>query len=144
MIEMAFYGRHIFGISRQKKSERAVVDAWYRYLDNLGLEAAQVNWETRNNLFIDLIATMAVDVGLRFDRNQITKSVYSPIAHGEAEKDEITLRKQLIAVMNGDAALKMAVTSFPVDTNALAAQIELQQKMAAALGDGALKVEMKP
>jgi hypothetical protein len=141
MIEMAFYGRRVFGVRHQKKSEREVVDAWYDYLDDLGVDPNQIDITRRTNLFIGLLFKMAADVGLRFDRMQITKSVYMPVAHGEAEMQEQELRRRALDVFSGTSPLKMEVTSFPVDPNALAAQIELQQKMSGALEDGALKIK---
>lgn len=144
MIEMAFYGRRPFGLFRwQTKAERAVVDAWYEYLDDLGLAADQIDVARRMNLFVTLLATMASAVGLRFDRMQITKSVYFPIAHGEQEREQNAIRRLLIGVLSGETPLKMDVTSLPVIQEALDAQLELHRKAASALSDGALKVEVK-
>lgn len=143
-IEMVFYGREVFGFRWQKESERAVVNAWYDYLDDLGVDVAQVDNARRTNLFIALLFTMATDVGLKFDRMQIGKSAYLPTAHGEAELEGLALRKRALELLNGNAALKMEVASFPVDPKALASQVELQQKLSAALDDGSLKVEIRP
>ncbi len=143
MIEMGFYGRHIFGMRRQTKSERAVCNAWYAYLDDLSLEASQVDFQRRLNLFVGLLFAVSADVGFDFDRNQITKSIYSPIGHANIEDEQNQLRKAMLDVVTGRAPIKMEDEKFPYDPATVAAQTDLQQKFANAMQDGALSVEIK-
>ena len=143
MIEMAFYGRRLFGVRRQTKTERSVYDAWRRYLEDLGGNPARVDMARRNDLFVALLSAVAVDVGFNFDRMQITQSVYLPVAHGEAENEQNQLRKAALDVATGRSPLKMRIESFPFMQTAVDAQVELQQKLAAALDDGALIVEVR-
>jgi hypothetical protein len=143
MIETAFFGRRAFGIRFQRKTERTVCNEWQEYLADLSLDIAQVNWPRRDGLFVDLLMSIATDVGFDFDRNHITQSVYSPFAHGEAEYEQTMLRKAMLEVVNGRVALKMNIEKFPFVQAAVDAQVDLQQKLAAALADGALVVEVK-
>lgn len=147
MIDLAFYGRHILGIHRRSKSEDAVISAWREYHEHLNVHAAddaQRIWNVRSDeLFTNLLFAMAADVGFKFDRVQLKKA-YSPVAHGELEEQQRDLRKHAIAILNGESSLKMEVTGFPIDQDALRAQIFAQEQLAAALNDrGALTVKIK-
>ena len=147
MIDLAFYGRYVFGIHRRSKGEDAVVSAWREYHDHLNTRAADDAlriWNVRSDeIFTNLLFAMAADVGYKFDRVQLKKGAYSPIAHGELEEQERALRLHAIGVLSGTSAIKMDVTSFPVDDDALQAQVALQGQLSAALdGRGALAVKI--
>jgi len=149
MIDLVFYGRRIFGIHRRSKAEAAVLDAWHEYLDRLNTKYEQESfalWVTKGDeLFVNLLFALAVDVGYRFDRVQLKKGAYSPIAHGELEFEQQRVRKLAIDLLSGVHPLKMEVTGFPIDPAALKSQLELQAKLAAALdGRGRLSVEVIP
>lgn len=148
MIDLAFYGQHIFGIHRRSKSEQSVIDAWREYHDHLNTkvdnDALRIWHINGDELFINMLFAMADDVGYKFDRVQLKKGSYSPIAHGELEDQQRALRKLAIDVLAGDTPLKMEVTSFPIHDEALKAQLELQSKLSSALGgSGALTVAVK-
>jgi hypothetical protein len=148
MIDLAFYGSRIFGISRRSRSEQAVIDAWREYHDHLGDkfdEESFAMWNTKGDeLFINLLFAIAKDVGFKFDRVQLKKGSYTPIAHGNLEYEQNAIRKLALKLLSGESSLKMDVASFPIDDEALKTQLELQRKLAAALdGDGALRVEVK-
>lgn len=147
MIDLIFYGRRILGIHRRSKTETAVLDAWHEYLDHLNTKYEKENlalWITKGDeLFVNLLYSLAVDVGYRFDRVQLKKGAYSPVAHGELEIEQQQLRKLAIDLFSGIQPLRMEVTSFPVHDEALRAQLELQAKLVAALdGRGQLSVEL--
>lgn len=149
MIDLIFYGRRILGIHRRSKTETAVLDAWHEYLDHLNTKYEKENlalWITKGDeLFVNLLYSLAVDVGYRFDRVQLKKGAYSPVAHGELEIEQQQLRKLAIDLFSGIQPLRMEVTSFPVHEEALRAQLELQAKLVAALdGRGQLSVELVP
>jgi hypothetical protein len=82
MIDLVFYGSHVFGIHRPRKTERAVVEAWREYHDHLGTqfaEGAGVVWNTKaDELFTNLLFAIATDARFKFDRVQLRKGVYSP------------------------------------------------------------------
>lgn len=144
MIDLAFYGRRLLGMHRPGTSEIAVTDAWHEYLDHLGGPADDAIWTTRGDeLFTNLLSAMAQDVGYTFDRVQLKKGAYSPLAHGELEKQQETVRNLVIDVLGGNRALKMQVTDFPFDDDATATQVDLQSKLLGALErDGALRVSL--
>lgn len=149
MIDLVFYGRQILGIHRRSKNETAVLDAWHEYLDHLNTKYEKENlslWIAQGDeLFVNLLFALAVDVGYRFDRVQLKKGAYSPIAHGELETEQQQVRKLAIELLSGVHPLKMEVTGFPIHEEALKSQLSLQAKLAAALeGRGQLSVEIVP
>jgi hypothetical protein len=149
MIDLVFYGRRILGIHRRSKTESAVLDAWHEYLDHLNTKYEKENlslWAAKGDeLFVNLLFALAVDVGFRFDRVQLKKGAYSPIAHGEFEFEQQQLRKLAIDLLSGEQPLRMEVTGFPINKEALKSQLDLQAKLAAALeGRGRLSVEVVP
>lgn len=89
MIDLVFYGTHVFGIHRRSKSERAVLDAWHEYHDHLGIKVdnnALPVWNTKAaELFTNLMFAIAQDVNYKFDRVQLKNSIYSPQAHENLE-----------------------------------------------------------
>jgi hypothetical protein len=133
MIDLVFYGHRVLGVPRRSRSEQAVLDAWHEYLDHLGTKADEKNqeiWNSRGEeLFVNLLFTIATDVGYKFDRVQLKKGAYSPVAHGNLELEQGILRQLAIRVFSGQQALKMDVSSFPVDETARNVQIEMQQKI---------------
>lgn len=149
MIDLVFYGRQILGIHRRSKTETAVLDAWHEYLDHLNTRYEQEEislWAAKGNeLFVNLLFALAVDVGYRFDRVQLKKGAYSPIAHGELELEQQRIRELAIDILSGTHPLKMEVTGLPIHEGALKSQLELQEKLAAALeGRGRLSVQVVP
>jgi hypothetical protein len=148
MIDLMFYGRRIIRFHYQTRTERAVLAAWREYHDHLNTkadDAMRVVWtSSAEELFIKLLSAIADDVRFKFDRVQLKKGWYSPVAHGELEAELLAIRKMLVQLLSGDRALKMDVASLPVDPDALQAQIALNKSLSAALtGQGALNVKVK-
>lgn len=148
MIDLVFYGQRILSIHRRSKAEQNVVDAWREYHDHLGIKADEKTlqlWHVKGDeLFVNLLFAMAEDVGYKFDRVQLKKGAYSPVAHGDLEYEESMLRKHALRVLSGEVPVKMAVSSFPVDEEAMKAQVELQRRLGDALaGRGVLAVEVR-
>lgn len=148
MIDLAFYGNRVLGSHRRSKSEQAVIDAWREYHDHLNTkaddEALRIWHVNGDELFTNLLFSMAENVGYKFDRVQLKKGAYSPIAHGELEDQQKALRNLTIGVLSGELPLKMEVTSLPLHEEALKSQLELQSKLSSALdGRGALSVVVK-
>ena len=144
MIDLVFYGRG----NRRSKSEQQVLDAWHEYHNHLNIKAddsALTVWAVDGDkFFTDLLVAIAQDVNYKFDRVQLKTSVYSPMAHGELEAELNATRNLTLELLTGKRALKMDVEKFPVDPDALKAQIELQQAMSGAFtGDGALNVHVR-
>lgn len=84
------------------------------------------------------------DVHFKFDRVQLKKGSYSPIAHGNLEHEQNLIRKSVLKLLSGQSALKMDVTSFPLNEEIAKAQVALQSSMTEAFaGRGALNVIVK-
>jgi len=143
MIDLAFYGKG----PRRKAKEQRVIDLWKEHMDHLSDRALQDRdpdaWHDKlQDSHVNLLMSIADDVGYAFDRVQLRKGAYNPQAHGMLEHEQTQLRRLAIAVLEGRNALTMNVASFPVDEDALQVQAELSNRLAAALADGSLKVQV--
>jgi hypothetical protein len=148
MIDLVFYGSHVLGIHHRSKTERTVIEAWREYHDHLSTkvtDAAIPVWNTQGEeLFVNLLFAIAADVSFKFDRVQLKKGAYSPMAHSDLENEQTAIRRMALQLLSGNSALKMDVTKFPIDDDALKAQVALQKAMSGAFnGDGALNVRVK-
>ena len=148
MIDITFYGYTLLGIHRRSKIEQGVVNSWREYLDHLETrfeEEQAANWQARGDeLFVNLLHSIAVDVGFSFDRVQLKKHIYSPVAHGQLEAEQVKLRQLAIGVLSGQEPLSMNISSLPVDPEILKSQVELTSSLISALsGKGALMVEVR-
>lgn len=121
MIDLVFYGGFFFGIHHRNRKEQAILDAWKEYHDNLGeganlIEAQQqAHYAKREELFLNLLYAMAQDVGYTFDRVQLKRGAYTPVAHEEIEADQRLLRKALIQTMSGESPISMRVLEMPAN-----------------------------
>ena len=122
MIDLAFYGSFTFGIHYRSRREQTILDAWKEYHDNLCegrdfLGAQQeAHFVQRNELFINMLHAIAQDVRFMFDRVQLKRGAYTPIAHEEIEADQVALRKVLLNTLSGDTALSMNMLKMPFNT----------------------------
>ena len=121
MIDIVYYGSSALGIRRRSRQEQAVLDAWKEYHDHLnaGLQAEGEglrHWSiNREELFINLLHVMSQDVGYSFDRVQLKRGAYSPVAHETLETEHRALRMAVIRGLSGESSLKMQVVQMPVD-----------------------------
>jgi hypothetical protein len=109
MIEVTFYGK---SEKNRTTGERDVLSAWREYLDFLsdGNEMTpEVAGARRDELFVNLLEKMATDLGYQFDRVQLRKGAYFPVAHGRQETKNEELRDAALAVFSGDRQLKVAL-----------------------------------
>jgi hypothetical protein len=83
-------------------------------------------------------------VHYKFDRVELKKGHYSPMAHSDLEAEQTAIRKLLVKLLSGENALKMDVASFPADEEALKVQLAASKALGEALtGKGALHVTIK-
>jgi hypothetical protein len=103
MIDIEFYGKD--------KKSREILRAWKAYLDHLtsGTPATEVWGSRREELFIELLHAMASCLKYEFDKTDIRRTSYFPVGHGEIETDQIRIRRGLVAVLEGKAALPVSV-----------------------------------
>lgn len=110
MIDLSFYGS---GPGRRAKHEQKVLDAWHEYLEDLGANhdfsgpSADALTARREELFINLLAALAEDCRLAFDRVQLKKSFYSPLAHFQIESEQQALRMAATRVFSGEEPLRV-------------------------------------
>lgn len=122
MIDLEFRG----------KRYKNVTTAWKIYLDHLGSyptddEKLQPSWgDRRVTLLTTLLLEMGRSLGYEFDEVHVKKGIYAPEAHGRLEDEHMLIRRGLLRLLYGDAALKMNVTSFPVSQEALDEQKALR------------------
>jgi hypothetical protein len=92
MIDFEFYGNGA--------KDRAVLEAWNEHRDHLNTPytAETVShWVLRQDeLFVELLVRMSLCLGYRFDRRHIKNSAYSPVAHGNLERDQNIIRAGLV------------------------------------------------
>lgn len=147
MIDLVFYGRRVLGMMRRSKSEQTVLDAWKEYHDHLSTKAeedALPLWNARGDeLFTNLLFSIAHDVDYNFDRVQLKKGAYSPIAHGDLELEHAALRRSAIRALAGETPLKMNVVGFPTNQVAADGLNETIRRLGEAFHDGKLEVNLR-
>jgi hypothetical protein len=148
MIDLVFYGERMFGIQRRSGPEQRVLDSWKEYLDHLnnrGPDEQLMQWLAKGDeLFTNLLYAVSEDIGFKFDRVQLKRGSYSPIAHGELEAEQAELRQATLSLVTGKHALKMNVVGFPIDADAVQANKQAIQNLGKALETGVLQVEVVP
>lgn len=148
MIDLVFYGERILGIQRRSTNEQRTLDCWKEYLDHLnnkGADEQAMQWLTKGDeLFTNLLFAMSEDIGFKFDRVQLRRGSYSPIAHGELEAEQAELRRATLSLVTGKHALKMNVIGFPVDPEAIEVNKAAIQNLGKALESGVLQVKILP
>lgn len=147
MVDLIFYGERVLGVQRRTAKEQRVLDAWKEYHDLLNTKAEEgliALWGAQGDeLFTNLLYAIAQDLGFKFDRVQLKRGSYSPIAHGEIEAEQTELRKAALSLVTGKHALQMNVVGFPVDPEAVEANKVAIQNIGKALETGVLQVEVK-
>ena len=108
-IDLEFDGRD--------RKEKAVIYAWKAYLDLLGDHGlTPEQWVVKRvDLLVELLHKMALVLDYDFDKTHIKNSSYSPMAHGNLEEQQETLRRGLIELLEGKRAIPMFVTNLPRD-----------------------------
>jgi len=105
---------------KQNRDLTRVRSAWQSYLQHLfepypkdrAIEAVYL--QARQNLFTDLLYEMATALGYdEFDKNELRKLSYSPVAHEDVERDSGVIRRGLAQVFSGQASIPMRVVKFP-------------------------------
>ena len=112
MIDLEYYG----GGGRNKN----VREAWNEYRNHLNTPHAPETlaiWSTDGDrLFTELLYRMATSVNYNFERAHIKSSAYSPVAFGNLERDQETIRTGLAALLSKKSALPiMTMPASPKD-----------------------------
>jgi hypothetical protein len=121
MIDLVFYGERIFGFQKRSSKEQRVLDAWKEYHDHLGVKAEDEQiglWVAQGDeLFTNLLYAVSQDLGFKFDRVQLKRGSYSPVAHEQIEAEQTRLRKAALSFFSGKHPVQMNVVGFPFESN---------------------------
>jgi hypothetical protein len=113
-LDLVFYGDRVLGVPRRKKTEQGVLDAWREYLDHLNTPNdpnAFATWMVRGDeLFVNLLGAIATDLKMKFDRVQLRRGAYVPVAHGRLEQDQEQIRRALVHLLGGHGAIRVVLT----------------------------------
>jgi hypothetical protein len=146
MIDLVFYGRRVMGVQRRSAAEQNVLDCWKEYLDHLNNRTDDepiAQWVTKGDeLFTNILYAISNDIGYRFDRVQLKRGAYSPIAHGELEEEQNELRKSMLSLVTGKHALKMDLVAMPIDPEVASANAKAIQQIGSTVQNGAIQVEI--
>lgn len=147
MIDLVFYGQRVFGFPRRSNNEQRILDSWREYLDHLsnrGPDDQISHWSAKGDeLFTNLLFAISDELGFKFDRVQLMRGAYSPIAHEEQANEQAELRRAALSLVTGKHPLKMDVVGFPVDPVAIEANRAAIQNVGKALESGVLRVKVE-
>lgn len=109
------------GWTSRSPADKEVVRRWRVYSDHLNQpipgdidEKLIDRWiDKKNDLFIDLLEAMAKATGYDFDRVLLTKGIYVPRAHSDAERKREVFETLLMNVLQGRTPLAMNVLKIP-------------------------------
>jgi len=131
MIDIEFYGRKIPLIKTkyQTNKEQAVTHAWKSYNDHLnkGKEYPDINiWVSKSDdLFTELLYTISQAMNYDFDKVQLQRDCYRPVAHGDLETTQANILKGLEDILKGKTSLPMTITNILFnDTSAATEQMQ--------------------
>lgn len=99
------------------KKDKMIVEKWNEYLDHFGQGpkegekdySAKLNsWLGKgDDLLADLLQIMGGSLGYNFDKVKIKRGIYIPRGHGEELNDQFMIRKGLLDIVTGKAALNV-------------------------------------
>ena len=123
LIEVTFYGR---GPGRRRETEDSVLDQWRYYLSFLTDVGAATqpltaggqhqspaphHFQRRDELFVDLLASIAKDLGYHYEKaNLKPTSGYSPASHNDVEQARSSLIFAANDVLAGRRSIPVEVT----------------------------------
>lgn len=117
MIDIEFYGRRFFGTRFQRRSEKAVTNAWKNYNDNLNstsnYESPELWLKEGDTLFIKLLYEMSNALGYDYDEVQLKRDCYRPELHATIENAQLNVLSGLASVLKNERSIPVTVTSFP-------------------------------
>ncbi len=104
MIEIEFY-------ETNTKNEK-VRDAWkalHDHLNNRNDDGSLELWlNERFDLQVDLLSAMGQALKYKFNKTDIKRSAYSPIAHEEIEADNRLIRTTLVKLLSGESYIPIS------------------------------------
>ncbi len=136
-VPIEFYGSSV--------ALRSIVEKWKIYLDHLGKDISAAGWQdTRQQLFVDLLHSMASHLGYDINEEEIKNEFYSPRGHAVIESDQEIIRRGLALLLSGKLPLPMEVKQFPFDQTVAKEQEELRHLLLEWLkGQNSVSVNVK-
>lgn len=123
MITLTFYGSRFLWRHNRTSKEQSVLDAWREYQDLLSEnvdDASRGVWAAKTEeLFVNLLFLMASELGFVFDRVELKKGAYSPIAHGNLEFQQEQIRNLAVDVLSGQKQLNVRLCEPTVKSGVL-------------------------
>jgi len=123
MIDIEFYGRLLPFIRTryQTKKEQAVTHAWKCYNSHLNqkddYESLDLWLKKCDELFTEMLYAMSQALNYDYDKVQLQRDCYRPVAHGDLENTQLAILSGLNEVINKGRPLPMFVVNFPVQEN---------------------------
>jgi len=130
----------VYSSKKEKKKDKAVVEAWDLYRDHLNSGTEQPKpqpdgkvsvaditdfqnrlreWgEKSDEHLCNLLRKMAESLGYHFPDLWLKKGAYTPQKYGDMEQHQTTILKGLAEVLLGIRSFPMKLTEFPVDEEA--------------------------
>lgn len=106
--------------SSTRPKEKAVLDSWEQYLDHLGRRQDGTWGEKRVDLMVELLRAMGLCLGYNFNGTQIKNGIYMPTAHGDAEADQLAIRRMMVEILSGTRPFPIKAFSPPENAAARA------------------------
>ncbi|WP_368229806.1 DUF6680 family protein [Aeromonas sp. R10-1] len=119
MIDIEFYGRMLPFIRTRYQSshEQAVTHAWKIYNSHLNqkddYESIDLWAKKSDELFTNLLYAIAQCLDYDYDKVQLQRDCYRPIAHGNLENTQLAILDGLNQVVNKGRPLPMYVVNLP-------------------------------
>lgn len=119
MIDIEFYGRTLPFIRTRYQSshEQAVTHAWKIYNSHLNqkddYESIDLWAKKSDELFTNLLYAIAQCLDYDYDKVQLQRDCYRPIAHGNLENTQLAILDGLNQVVNKGRPLPMYVVNLP-------------------------------
>jgi hypothetical protein len=121
MIDIEFYGRKIPLVRTkfQTKNEQAVTHAWKSYNNHLGKlnEFPDINiWNSKiDDLFTELLYSISQAMNYDFDKVELQRDCYRPIAHNDLETKQTNILNGMEKIFSGESSLPMYITNLPIN-----------------------------
>lgn len=125
MIDIEFYGRLLPFIRTryQTKKEQAVTHAWKSYNSHLNQKDEYDSldqWGKKGDeLFTSMLYAITQALNYDYDKVQLQRDCYRPIAHGNIENTQLAILSGLDEIVNKGKPLPMCVINLPSQENTI-------------------------
>ena len=101
--------------SSKKRTEIIIRNSWKEYLDHLNKFYHAESWiSKRDELYANLLHSMATHLRFKFDKVNIKNEAYHPQAYSTLEDEHNAIRKGILDLLDGKRNLHMFVVNLPV------------------------------